>query len=149
MHCAALTYDNKILTWGVNDLGALGRDTTWDGGLVDIKDGDSDSGSESDSGLNPREATPAEVDISEIPDGTVFTQLAASDNATFALTDKGLVYGWGTIRVSSPTPFCSRNLIYWSQGKRRRSWLLAKSTNSKASNAHACFEKGDEDCRRK
>ena len=28
MHCVALTHDNRILTWGVNDLGALGRDTT-------------------------------------------------------------------------------------------------------------------------
>lgn len=100
MHCAALTRNNKLLTWGVNDHGALGRDTTWDGGLVDLKDGDeSDSGSES--GLNPRESTPTEVDMSEVPQGTVFTQLAASDNATFALTDQGLVYGWGTIRVSS------------------------------------------------
>lgn len=81
-------------------------------GPVDIKDGDSDSGGESDSGLNLREATPAEVDISEIPDGTVFTQLTAGNNAAFALADKGLVYGWGTIRVSSLTPFCSRNLIY-------------------------------------
>src|SRR5277367_644777 len=38
MHSAALTYDNKILTWGVNDSGALGRDATWDGGLKDIDD---------------------------------------------------------------------------------------------------------------
>lgn len=104
MHCAALTHDNKILTWGVNDLGALGRDTSWDGGLVDMKDGDDNSNSDSESGLNPKESTPTEVDITEIPQGTVFTQLSASNNATFALTDKGLVYGWGTIRVCSYTP---------------------------------------------
>lgn len=103
MHCAALTHDNKILTWGVNDLGALGRDTTWDGGLVDIKNGDDNSDSDSESGLSPKESTPTEVDMTEIPRGTVFTQLSASDNATFALTDKGLVYGWGTIRVCSYT----------------------------------------------
>lgn len=36
MHCIALTHDNKILTWGVNDQGTLGRDTTWDGGLKDM-----------------------------------------------------------------------------------------------------------------
>jgi regulator of chromosome condensation len=79
MHCAALTYDNKILTWGVNDLGALGRNTTWDGGLLDIKDSDSDS----DFGLNSREATLAEADIAEIPERTVFTHLASGDNAAY------------------------------------------------------------------
>lgn len=103
MHGVALTHDNKVITWGVNDLGALGRDTTWDGGLVEMKDADaSDSDSESDAGLNPRESTPTEVDMTEIPNGTVFTQVVAGDNATFALTDNGLVYGWGTFRVSTP-----------------------------------------------
>ena len=28
MHCVSLTHDQKIVTWGVNDNGALGRDTT-------------------------------------------------------------------------------------------------------------------------
>jgi regulator of chromosome condensation len=103
MHGVALTADNKVITWGVNDQGALGRDTKWDGGLVEMKDADaSDSDSESDAGLNPRECTPTEIDMTEIPEGTVFTQVVAGDNATFALTDKGLVYGWGTFRVSTP-----------------------------------------------
>lgn len=31
MHAAALTHNNQILTWGVNDDLALGRDTAWDG----------------------------------------------------------------------------------------------------------------------
>jgi regulator of chromosome condensation len=35
------------------------------GGLVDMKDGDDDSDSES--GLNPKESTPTEVDTTEIP----------------------------------------------------------------------------------
>ncbi|KAI9742751.1 MAG: hypothetical protein M1818_003480 [Claussenomyces sp. TS43310] len=48
-----------------------------------------------------KDATPAEVDRLEIPDGAIFTQLAASGNATFALTDTGLVYGWGTFRDHS------------------------------------------------
>lgn len=103
MHCAVLTHDNRILTWGVNDQGALGRDTKWDGGLVDIDDNKSDSDSESgsDTGVNPRESTPAEVDMSAFPEGTVITQLAAGDSTTFALTGEGLVYGWGTFRVSA------------------------------------------------
>lgn len=34
MHVAALTFDGKVLTWGVNDNYALGRDTPWEGGLI-------------------------------------------------------------------------------------------------------------------
>jgi regulator of chromosome condensation len=99
-HCAALTYDNKILTWGVNDEGALGRDVTWEAPTRDIddeKNGDEDDDGET--GINPRESTPTAIDMSVFPDGTVFTQLAAGDSMTFALTDEGLVYGWGTFRV--------------------------------------------------
>ena len=102
MHTAALTHDNKILTWGVNDQGALGRDTTWDGGLRDMdeaenSDDDSDSGSES--AVNPHESSPKEVDVTMLSKDTIFTQVACSDSATFALTEEGLVYGWGTFRV--------------------------------------------------
>lgn len=101
MHCAALTYDNKILTWGVNDSGALGRDTTWDGGLKDIDDNKSDTDSEDDEAtMNPMESTPMAVDSKYFPEDARFVQLAASDNATFALTADGSVYGWGTFRVS-------------------------------------------------
>ena len=102
MHAAALTHDNRILTWGVNDQGALGRDTHYEGGLRDIDDAASDSSENSnDIGLNPREATPTAIPTEAFPDGTTFTQLAAGDSCTFALTDDGLVYGWGTFRVGS------------------------------------------------
>ncbi|SPQ26771.1 60d9b269-f396-48ae-9f67-b48c4fcc6248 [Thermothielavioides terrestris] len=97
MHVAALTKDNKILTWGVNDQGALGRDTTWEGGLRDVDDEDEDSDDE-DTGMNPKESTPGEIDTSDIPEGTKWVQLVASDSATFALTTTGQVYGWGTFR---------------------------------------------------
>jgi regulator of chromosome condensation len=102
MHCAALTHDNKIYTWGVNDQGALGRDTKWDGGLKDIDDDKSDSSSEDgdDTGMNPLESTPAAIDSKHFPDEVKFVQLVASDSATFALTADGSVYGWGTFRVS-------------------------------------------------
>ena len=101
MHTACLTHDNKILTWGVNDQGALGRDTNWDGGLRDVtEDGGSDSDSEADGELNPHESTPGAVDFSELSDIPKFTQVACTDSATFALTEAGDVYGWGTFRVS-------------------------------------------------
>ena len=101
MHCVALTNDNKILTWGVNDHGALGRDTQWSGGWkeIDGKGGDGDS-DESEPELNPKESTPTAVDDSCFPAGTVFTQVAAGDNVTLALTEEGLVYGWGTFKVT-------------------------------------------------
>jgi regulator of chromosome condensation len=95
MHTVALTYDNKILTWGVNDQGALGRDTQWEGTMVDIDNSESD---EDEIEINPKESTPDAVDMTEIPSGTVFTQVAATDSASFALTEEGFVYGWGTFR---------------------------------------------------
>ena len=101
MHAAALTHDNHILTWGVNDQGALGRDTHYEGGLQNIDNDDASDSSEDseDIGLNPREATPTAIPSQAFPDGTIFTQIAAGDSCTFALTDDGLVYGWGTFRV--------------------------------------------------
>ena len=54
MHVVALTKDNKILTWGVNDNGALGRDTS-NANIklrdMDAEDDDSDSDDET-GGLN-------------------------------------------------------------------------------------------------
>ncbi|SPQ19082.1 ad998b8b-bff8-463e-a3b7-5706c2b7b582 [Thermothielavioides terrestris] len=96
MHGVALTLDNRILTWGVNDHGALGRDTAWEGNMVDADAEESDSDDEGE--LNPKESTPTPVDMGDVPPGTVFTQVAATDNATFVLTSTGRVYGWGTFR---------------------------------------------------
>jgi regulator of chromosome condensation len=102
MHCAALTHDNKILTWGVNDQGALGREAKQEGKMKDLpKEDESDSDSDDEGeGLNPSEAEPRPVDPEHFPEGTKFAQLVASDSATFVVTDTGLVYGWGTFRVS-------------------------------------------------
>ncbi|PCG98507.1 Regulator of chromosome condensation, RCC1 [Penicillium occitanis (nom. inval.)] len=103
MHGIALTHDNKVLTWGVNDQGALGRDTNWEGGLVDM-DKAEESGSDDDDEeieVNPKEATPSVIDLSGVEKGTVFTQVVAADSASFALTDDGFVYGWGTFRNSN------------------------------------------------
>lgn len=101
MHAVALTRDNKILTWGVNDQGALGRDTTWDGGLIDMdKTDDSNSDSGDDTGINPLESTPKALSEEHFAPGTKFVQVVASDSASFALTEDGRVYGWGTFRSS-------------------------------------------------
>ena len=100
MHVAALTHDNKILTWGVNDQGALGRDTTWSGGLKDVDQESDEDIDDEDSGLNPFESTPTAVSSDHFPQGTVFTSVSAGDSNTFAVTDEGRVWGWGTFRVS-------------------------------------------------
>lgn len=104
MHGLALTKDNKILSWGVNDQGALGRSTKWTGGLRDVDAAESESEDEDDTGLNPLESTPAEIDMSGVAPGTKFVQVAGCDSASFALTEDGRIYGWGTFRVSL-TPF--------------------------------------------
>jgi regulator of chromosome condensation len=99
MHCVALTEDQKILTWGVNDNGALGRDTAWEAPTRGIDEDDEDE-DEEDS-LNPKESTPIAIPEESFgPDKKTFTQVAATDSASFVLTDDGFVYGWGTFGVS-------------------------------------------------
>ncbi|KAH9986728.1 regulator of chromosome condensation 1/beta-lactamase-inhibitor protein II [Xylariaceae sp. FL0662B] len=100
MHVVALTHDQRILTWGVNDDKALGRDTYWEGPTRDVDDEEDDEEDEDDTGINPRESTPGEVDLGDIPEGTRFSQVAATDSASFVLTEYGDVYGWGTFRGS-------------------------------------------------
>lgn len=94
MHCAALTKDGTILTWGVNDDGALGRgDTAATAAMADAASSDPDH-----NGLNANECTPMEIPASRFPPGTVITKLAAGDSITLALTAQGDVYGWGLFR---------------------------------------------------
>ena len=101
MHALALTHEGKVLSWGVNDAGALGRDTAWSGGLKDMNDDESDASDDNDSGLNPLEANPGEV---RFPEGTVIVKIAAGDSMSLALTNDGRVYGWGAFRVSHCLP---------------------------------------------
>lgn len=100
MHVVALTKDNQILTWGVNDNDALGRDTSnANVKMRDLDADDSDSDSEDETGgLNDAEATPAPVPAEFFPEDTTFVDVAAGDSCSFALTTEGAVYGWGTFR---------------------------------------------------
>lgn len=99
MHSIALTRDNKIVTWGVNDNGALGRETTWEAPMKDATADDSDDDSDDEAMLNPRESTPTAVPTEAFPPRTTFVQVAAGDSCSFALTTTGTVYGWGTFRT--------------------------------------------------
>ncbi|KAJ4349973.1 uncharacterized protein N0V89_008594 [Didymosphaeria variabile] len=112
MHVVALTKDNKILTWGVNDNGALGRETSDGEQLKDMKEGDdeeSDSDDDETGGLNPLEATPTAVSADHFPEDTVFVDIAAGDSCSFALTTEGAVYGWGTFRKNEGILGFARN----------------------------------------
>jgi regulator of chromosome condensation len=100
MHVLALTKDNRILSWGVNDSGALGRDTsTADVKMRDLDADDSDSDSEDETGgLIDLEATPTAISSEHFPEDTIFVDIAAGDSCSFALTTEGAVYAWGTFR---------------------------------------------------
>ncbi|KAK2592275.1 hypothetical protein QQS21_010028 [Conoideocrella luteorostrata] len=89
-HCAALTHDGRVLTWGANDSRALGRNTIWE----KTKESDKDM-----TDLNPMESLPAPAEgLANLKSG--IAQVAATENATFILTNSGLVYGWGTFLAS-------------------------------------------------
>ncbi|KAF1949233.1 RCC1/BLIP-II [Byssothecium circinans] len=94
MHALALTHDNRILSWGVNDQGALGRETNWEGRQVDMNGANDDDDDE----MNPLESTPTAMPKESFPEGTIITQVAAGDSCSFALIEDGHVYGWGTFR---------------------------------------------------
>lgn len=59
-HAAALTKDNRILTWGQSERGQLGRDSVWEGLATP-------------SGLNPREANGLPVSPDYFPPNTVYS----------------------------------------------------------------------------
>ncbi|KAI1763482.1 RCC1/BLIP-II [Hypoxylon sp. FL1150] len=83
-HGIAITRDNQILTWGLNDYGALGRNTNVEEAKDDM--------------LNPSESTPKAIDTSNLDPDIKWVQVVGSECASFALTTDGRVFGWGTFR---------------------------------------------------
>lgn len=75
MYAAALTHDGSIYTWGLNEHGALGRDTKWVRSANDEMDMDDNETVD----LNPLECTPMPIPREHFPSDTVFTQLACGD----------------------------------------------------------------------
>ncbi|KAK9237536.1 regulator of chromosome condensation 1/beta-lactamase-inhibitor protein II [Lipomyces kononenkoae] len=93
-HVLAIDKKGKLWSWGCNDHGALGRDTSGgEEGLLRDMDADSD---DDDGDLNPLESTPALVE--NLPDDLVFVRVAASDSLSLALTSEGRLWSWGTFR---------------------------------------------------
>lgn len=98
MHVAALDKEGKVWTWGVNDQGSLGRDTkvTMDATMKDSSMEDSDS--EDEELLNVLESKPGPVE--GFPEGVKVVKLACGDSISVAIADDGMVYSWGTFRVT-------------------------------------------------
>ncbi|CEP64785.1 Ran guanyl-nucleotide exchange factor LALA0_S13e02960g [Lachancea lanzarotensis] len=103
MHVLALGQDNSVWSWGTNDSGALGRDTS--GAKVQLKDMDAqDSSDDEDGDLNDEESTPTKLDESSLPLAeSKVSQLAATDNLSAVLLDSGEIYAWGTFRCNEGT----------------------------------------------
>jgi len=104
MHCAAIDDKGRVWTWGVNDQGVLGRDTTWtpdtvDGDVKMSLEADSDIDDEDEEMLNPKESVPGLVE--GFPEGVKIEKIACGDSITVAVTTEGAVYAWGTFRVST------------------------------------------------
>ena len=74
MHTVCLSETGKIYTFGCNDEGALGRDTSEEGS----------------------ECTPGPVELQER-----VVQVSAGDSHTAALTDDGRVFIWGSFRITT------------------------------------------------
>lgn len=114
-HGAALTRDNRILTWGEDKYGALGRDTEFSPEQAPLQSEVSgkvlySTNNPNPYRLSPRAATPGYIETESFPAQTEFLDLVAGRSFTFALTTEGKVFGWGTFLVSQtvtsvPDPF--------------------------------------------
>lgn len=80
MHTLVLMEDETLWSFGVNDEGALGRETALDENGDPVKNMDA--------------TRPGEV---KIPVKGI-KQLACTDSASFALIEDGSIYGWGSFR---------------------------------------------------
>lgn len=94
MHTLAVDTKNRVWSWGSNDNGVLGRDTSH--AKEAVKDIEEESEDE-DADLNEAESTPNLVE--NLPsNGHNIIQLAATDNLSAVLYDNGDVYAWGCFR---------------------------------------------------
>lgn len=102
MHSLALDSANRLWSWGGNDSGVLGRDTSKAKEVLKSMDaGDEDSDDE-DGDLNEAESTPGLVE--NLPNtedgGAKIVQVVATDNLSAVLYDNGEVYAWGCFRCN-------------------------------------------------
>lgn len=115
-HCIALTAGGEVLTWGLgtDKYGFLGREKM-DKEETKIKE-------KLDEAHENVKTVPQVVNWKAVVPGNI-TQVVATNDASFALTENGNVYGWGTFKVSLvPLPLftnstfpnaSSHPLTYW------------------------------------
>lgn len=89
---------NRILTWGSNEYGALGRITDERPRFTAERDDKERYRAPPGSRTEP-EWRPSMVDVDVVGEELRFSQLACGSETTFALTDTGDVYGWGCFTV--------------------------------------------------
>lgn len=99
MHTLVLDTDNRVWSWGGNDSGVLGRDTSKVKEVLKDMDAN-DSEDDEDGDLNEAESTPGLVENLPKVEGAKVVQLAATDNLSVALYDNGDVYAWGCFRCN-------------------------------------------------
>ncbi|TGZ79262.1 RCC1/BLIP-II [Ascodesmis nigricans] len=97
MHGLVLTHDGKVYSWGVNDMCALGRDTSGDEKTREVGAESSDEDDDIEEHMNKFESTPMLVTF---PTPVTITRIAAGDSISIAVTNTGRVYGWGTFRAA-------------------------------------------------
>ncbi|EGW29988.1 pheromone response pathway [Spathaspora passalidarum NRRL Y-27907] len=98
MHTLAVDGKSRIWSWGGNDSGVLGRDTSKAKEVLkDMDGGDSDDDDE-DGDLNEAESTPGLVE--NLPHDSQIVQVAATDNLSAVLFANGDVYAWGCFRCN-------------------------------------------------
>ncbi|KAK6200291.1 pheromone response pathway [Scheffersomyces amazonensis] len=99
MHVLALDGKNNLWSWGTNDSGVLGRDTSKAKEV--LKDMDAaDESDDEDGDLNEEESTPSLVENLPKVKGAKIVQIAATDNLSVVLYSNGDVYAWGTFRCN-------------------------------------------------
>ncbi|QPG74674.1 hypothetical protein FOA43_002006 [Brettanomyces nanus] len=106
MHTLALDKDNRVWSWGNNDMGVLGRDTSHAKEV--LRDADASDGDDEDADLNEAESTPGLVE--GLPKEGKIIQLIATDNLSAVLLSSGEVYAWGTFRCNEGVLGFSRDV---------------------------------------
>ena len=129
MHTLAVDTENNIWSWGCNDVGALGRDTSGAKEVLrDIGKEDNDNDEDEDGDLNELESTPMKIPRELFPplvdpaDGVRVVQVAATDNMSCVLLSNGDIYAWGTFR-------CNEGILGFYQDKikiQRTPWRLPR-----------------------
>lgn len=98
MHTLALDSKGRIWSWGGNDSGVLGRDTSTAKAVLKEMTTNPDEEDDEDGDLNEAESIPGLVE--NLPTVGKIVRLAATDNLSAALYENGDVYAWGCFRCN-------------------------------------------------